>query len=124
MRSRSAPLRTAKQTVNGIDDGLDNVDVFPLVEATDVVGFSNGALMEDKVDGTGMVFHIEPVAYVLALAIDREGLAVTDIVDEERDELLGELVRAVVVGAIGDYGRHSIGVVIGTNEMVAACLAR
>ena len=67
-----------------------------------------------------MVFHVEPVADVLAFAIDRERFAVADIVDEERNELFGELVRTVVVRAVRYDGRHPVGVVEGTDEVVAA----
>ena len=67
-----------------------------------------------------MVFHVEPVADILAFAIDRERFAMADIVDEERNELFGELVRTVVVRAVRYDGRHSVGVVEGTDEVVAA----
>ena len=66
-----------------------------------------------------MVFHVEPVANILAFAIDRERLAVADIVDEERNELFGELVRTVVVRAVRYDGRHSVSVVEGTDEVVS-----
>ena len=114
---------TAKESVNGVDDNLYYIYVLPLIETADVVGLCHLALMEDKVDGTGMVFHEEPVAHVLSFAIYGEWLAVTDIVDEEWYQLLGELVRTIVVGAVGDDGRHTVGVVIGSDKMVAACLA-
>ena len=107
-----------KETVNGIDDYLDDVDVLPLVEASDVVGFGYFSLMEDEIDGTGMVFYKEPVAYVLALAIDREGLAVADVVDEKWNKFLRELVWAIVVGAIRHYGRHSIRIMISSYEVI------
>ena len=112
----------SKETVNGIDDYLDDVDVLPLVKATDVVGFGYFALMEDEVDGTGMVFYKEPVAHVLAFAIDRQWLAMADIIDEERNQLLRELVRTIVVGAVGHDGRHAVSVVEGANKVVRACL--
>ena len=60
----------AQQAVHRLDDHLDDVNVLPLVEAADVVGLSHLAVVEDGVDGTGMVFHIEPVAHILTLAID------------------------------------------------------
>ena len=75
---------SAKQTVNGFDDHLDDIDVLPLVEAADVVCVSHLALMEDKVDGTCVVLHVEPVADVEALAVDGKRLAMADIVDEAR----------------------------------------
>ena len=74
--------------------------------------------MENHVDGAGMVFHEEPVAHVLALAIDRKRLLVADVVDKKRDELFGELVRTVVVGAVRHDGRHAVGVVECAYEMV------
>ena len=114
----------SEQTVNGIDDYFDNVNILPLIEATDVVGFGYFALMEDEVDGTGMVFYKEPVAYILAFAIDRQWLAVADVVDEEGYQLLRKLIRPVVIGAVSHDGRHTVGVMVGTDEMVAARFAR
>ena len=90
-------LRITQQTVNGLDDNLYDVDVFPLVETANVVCLVYLAVVEYNVDGTGMVNNIESVAHVLSLAIDRQWLAVTDVVDEQRDEFLRELVRTVVV---------------------------
>ena len=103
---------------------LDDVDVLPLVEASDIVGFGNLASVEDKVDGPRMVLDIEPVAYVLAFAIYGQWLAVADIVDEQRDQLFGKLVRPVVVRAVGDQRRHAVGVVVGPDEVVATTLSR
>ena len=76
-------LRATEQSINSLDNHLDDVDVLPLVEAADVVCVSHLALMEDKVDGTCVVFHIEPVADVEALAVDGKRLAMADIVDEQ-----------------------------------------
>ena len=115
-------LGTAQHPVHRVDQHLDDVDVLPLVEAADVVGVAHLALVEDEVDGAGVILDIEPVAHVLALAIDRQRLAVTDIVDEQGDELLWELVRTVVVRAVGDHGGHPVGVVEGPHEVVAGGL--
>ena len=109
--------------VNGSDDDPDDVDVFPLVEATYVVGFGYFAFMEDEVDGAGVVFDVEPVAYVLAFTVDGERLAMAYVVDEKGYEFLGELVGAVVVGAVGYYRGHAVGVVVGAYEVVARCFA-
>ena len=115
-------LGVAEKTVYGLDDDLDEVDVLPFVEAADVVGLGDLAVMEDHVDGTGMVLDEEPVADVLSLAVDRQRFAVADVVDEQRDELLGELVGTVVVGTVGDKRGHSVGVMVGADEVVARCL--
>ena len=115
-------LRTAQQPVHRIDYHLDKVDVLPLVEAADVVCVGYLSLVEDQVDGPGVVLHVEPVPHVLSLAVDRKRLAVADIVDEQRYQLLRELVRTVVVRAVRHYRGHTVGVVERTHEMVARCL--
>ena len=108
----------SEQTIDGIYHHLDDVDVLPLVESTDIVSLCNLTLMEDDVDGAGVIHSIQPVAHVLALAIYRQRFAVADIVDEQRDELLGELIRTVVVRTVGYDSRHSVCVVEGTHEVV------
>ena len=113
---------TAEELINGLDDDLDDVDVLPFVEAADVVRLGNLPVMENHIDGAGVVFHEEPVAHVLALAVNRQRLLVADIVDEKRDELFGELIRTVVVAAIRHNRRHAVGVVERANEVVGTCL--
>ena len=78
--------------------------------------------MEDEVDGTGMVFHEQPVAHVLALAIDGQRLAMADVVDKQGYQLLGKLIGAVVVRAVGHDDGHSVGVVEGAHKVVARSL--
>ena len=74
--------------------------------------------MEDEVDGSGVIHYIQPVAHILSLAIYRQRFAMADIVDEQRDEFLGELIWTVVVRAVGHDSRHSVCVVEGTHEVV------
>ena len=90
-------LRVAQQAVNGLDDYLNDIDVLPLVETTDVISIGSITIVENHIDCTCMVNDVEPVAYVLAFAIHWQRLALTDIVDEQRYQFLGELIRTVVV---------------------------
>ena len=96
-QSVAVSFGVAEQTVDGADDHLDKVDILPFIEAADIVSVGHFALMEYEVDGTGVIFDKEPVAHVLTLTVDRKWLAVTDIVDKQRYQLLGELIGAVVV---------------------------
>ena len=48
-----------------------------------------------------MVFDIKPIADILALATDGDLPAFQSIQDRERNELFGEVIRAVIVRAIG-----------------------
>ena len=90
----------AEQAIDGAHHKANDVDVAPFVEPAYIIGVGHGALVIDEVDGASVVHHIEPVAYVFAFAVDGEGTTVADVVDEQRDELLGELVGAVIVRAL------------------------
>ena len=113
---------SAEQAIHGLDYHLDDVDVLPLIETTDVVGLGDLAMVENHVDGTSVILYIQPVAHVLTLAIHWQWLAMTDVVDEERNQLLWELVWTIVVGTVGHDGRHSVGVVESTHEVVGTSL--
>ena len=115
-------FRVAEQAVHGLDDHLHDVYVLPLIEAADVVGIAGFAAVEDDVNGAGVVDHVEPVAHVLPFAVDGQGLAVADVVDEEGNQFFRELVGAVVVRAVGHQGGHAVGVVVGAHKVVAAGL--
>lgn len=91
MRSRSLP----SETIHGINHNLDDVNILPLVENTNVVGLSNSAFVENEVNSTSMILNEQPVTHVLALAIDRKWFAVTDVVDKERNQLLKELIKLI-----------------------------
>src|SRR5579864_398093 len=71
-------------------DALDDIDVAALVAAPDIVFLADPASRHNEVEGASVVVDIEPVAHVLALAIDRQRLAVDGVENDERNELLGE----------------------------------
>src|SRR4051812_17707369 len=54
------------------------------------------ALPEGHVDAGTVVTDIEPVAHVETVAVERDGVAVQQVGDEQRDDLLGELIGPVV----------------------------
>ena len=76
-------LRATEQSINGLDNHLDDVDVLPLVKTADVISLGNLTLVENHIDGTGMIYYIQPVAHILTLTIYRQWLAMTDIVDKQ-----------------------------------------
>ena len=65
---------------------------------------------------------MQPVAGLTAVAVDGERLAVESIRDEERDDLLGILVRPVRVRAAGDRSVDAVGADGGQHLQVAARL--
>ena len=105
-----------------LEDGLDDVDVGALIVAADVVDLADAALLQDQVDSMAVVLDIKPVADVLAIAVDRQFLIGQRVDDHQRDELLREVVRAVVVRAARDCRRDLVGAVVGHDEQVGTGL--
>lgn len=70
-------FRIAQESIYRRDKHLDQVDILPLVEASDIVGLGSASLMEDQVDSTCVVDDIEPVTHILALSIDGQRLTMT-----------------------------------------------
>ena len=99
-------------------------DVVPLAVRADQVGLADPALGQDRPHAAGMVLGVDPVAYVLALAVQLRSLALEDVRDLAGDELLHMLVRAVVVRAVGDGGAGAERAVPGTHQQVGARLRR
>ena len=107
-----------------LEDHAQDGDVVPLAICADEVGLPHPALREDVPHGRGVVLGMDPVADVLALAVELGAHAVDDVRDLARDELLHVLVGAVVVGAIGDRGAKAVGAGPGADQHVGGRLGR
>ena len=71
-----------------------------------------------------MVLHVQPVADVLAVTVDRQRLIIQHVRDHERNQLFREMIRAVVVRASRDRHRHAERAMVRLHEQVGTCLAR
>lgn len=91
-----------------LQDHSKHGDVVPLAVRADQVGLADPALGQDRPHAAGMVLGVDPVAYVLALAVQLRPLALEDVRDLAGDELLHMLVRAVVVRAVGNRGPQAV----------------
>ena len=107
-----------------LQDHAQDRDVVLLAVGADEVGLPHAALGEDVPDGTGVVLGVDPVADVLAAAVELGADAVDDVGDLPGDELLHVLVGAVVVGAVGDRGAQAVGAGPCAHEHVGARLGR
>ena len=101
-----------------LEDHAQDGDVVLLAICADEVGLPHPALGEDVPDGRGVVLGVDPVADVLAAAVELGAHAVDDVRDLARDELLHVLVGAVVVGAVGDRGAQAVGAGPGADQHV------
>ena len=71
-----------------------------------------------------MIVHVQPVAHMPAVPVDRQRASLEPVQHHQRDQLFRELIRPVVVRTIGDEDGQPVGVKIGPHEMVGRCLAR
>ena len=109
-----------------IQDGaerMDDIKVRLLIPSTDIIGLPYPAGLQDAPDGGGMVPHIEPVAHLHPVAVDREGLSGEGVMNDERNEFFGEVVGAVVVGAVRREDGETVGMMVGTDEVIRGRLA-
>ena len=84
-----------------IEDGADRLDdlkVGALGAAADVVALAHNAASQHGLERGGVVLDMEPVADIGAGAVDGQLAFVEGIEDGERDQLFGEVERAVIVG--------------------------
>ena len=107
-----------------LEDHAQDGDVVLLAICADEVGLPHPALGEDVPDGRGVVLGVDPVADVLAAAVELGADAVDDVRDLPGDELLHVLVGAVVVGAVRDRGAQAEGAGPGAHEHVGGRLGR
>ena len=118
------PVEVLGVAAHRLQDHAQDGDVVPFAISSDEVGLPHAALGEDVPDGRGVVLGVDPVADVLALAVELGADAVDDVRDLPGDELLHVLVGAVVVGAVGDRGAKPVGAGPGAHEHVGAGLGR
>lgn len=116
------PVEVLVVAPHGCEYHAQDRDVVPLAVGADEVGLPHPALGEDVPDGRGVVLGVDPVADVLAAAVELGAGAVDDVGDLSGDELLHVLVGAVVVGAVGDRGAQAVGAGPGAHEHVGAGL--
>ena len=116
------PVEVLGVAAHGREDHAQHGDVIPLAVGADEVGLPHPSLREDVPDGRGVVLGVDPVADVLAAAVELGAHAVDDVGDLPGDELLHVLVGAVVVGAVGDRGAQAVGAGPGADQHVGGRL--
>ena len=118
------PVEVLGVAPHGLQDHAQHGDVVLLAVGPDEVGLPHAAAGQDVPDGRGVVLGVDPVADVLAAAVELGAHAVDDVGDLPGDELLHVLVGAVVVGAVGDRGAQAVGAGPGAHEHVGGSLGR
>ena len=91
-----------------LQDHAKHGDVVFLAVRADQVGLADPAFGQDRPHTAGMVLGVDPVAHVLAPAVQLRPLALEDVCDLAGNELLHMLVRTVIVAAVGNRGPQAV----------------
>lgn len=91
-----------------LQDHAKHGDVVFLAVRADQVGLADPAFGQDRPHTAGMVLSVDPVAHVLAPAVQLRPLALEDVRDLAGNELLHMLVRTVIVAAVGNRGPQAV----------------
>ena len=111
-------------TVHDLDDLADQLHVAPLGTGSDIVGFTGLSGFQNTQQGVDVVGDVDPVADVLAIAVDRDVTVVAAGVDDGRHEFFGMLPGPEVVAAVGDQRRQSVGDLPRADQMVGRGFGR
>lgn len=91
-----------------LQDHAKHGDVVFLAVRADQVGLADPAFSQDRPHTAGMVLGVDPVAHVLAPAVQLRPLALEDVRDLAGNELLHMLVRTVIVAAVRNRGPQAV----------------
>lgn len=112
------------QVVEQRADRLHHVEVPLLATSADVEFVAWLRPLEDLEQRMAVIVDVEPIAHVLSVAVDRKPLALERVQDDKRNELFRELVRPVVVRAVGGQRRKSVRCMHCPDEVIRGRLGR
>jgi uncharacterized protein YsxB (DUF464 family) len=104
-------------------DGFGHLQVRLLAGGGDVVHLAVSAAAQNEVNGLTVVLDEEPVANVEAVAVEGKRVIIEGVGDEERNQFLRILIRAIVIGTARDDHREAKRGMIGKSEEVRRRLA-
>src|SRR5690606_25220728 len=104
------PFCATQFSVHNLAQQPDDVNIFPLVKSTDIIGLSHLAVVENLINRRSVVLHIQLVLYILTFSIYRQWLIVFGVVDRKGEQLFSELVGHIIIGAVTDYRVHLISI--------------
>ena len=99
-------------------NGSHDLDVRSLLASADVVRLADAPALDHRPHGLAVVFDVEPVATVLAGAVNRKLAPLERVEHRQWNELLGRLPRAVVIGAVRDRHGKPVRAVKRAHEVV------
>src|SRR5882724_11875071 len=106
-----------------VENGLNDFQIRLRSTRGNVVNLAGFSFLKHQRDRTAIVFDEKPIALLHAIAVDRQSFVFLRVGNDQRNQFLGKLERAVVVGATENDCGDAIGIGICRHEMVRGSLA-
>jgi len=87
-----------------------------------VINLAQLAALKNHSNCLAVVINVEPVTNIQSVTINWKCLVLQAILNHQRNELLGELIRTIVVGATRDYRRKSVRIMPGFYKHISRSL--
>ena len=100
-------------------DSAQHVEVISLAISADEVCLANAPAREYRPHRARMVFGMNPVAHIAPIAIQLRTYATEDVRNLAWNKLFDVLTRAIIIGAVTDRNRDTVGTVPCSDEQIA-----
>src|SRR3546814_9998370 len=87
----------------------DLLEVSLFVPSANVISLARNTGLQHAANGTTVVFYIQPVTDLLAIAINWQRLTRQSVQDHQRNQFFGEMIRPIVIGAVSGNNWQKIG---------------
>ncbi len=122
---RMRPMRRRRhQLIEQRADRVHHLAVGALIASAHVVRLADPPALEHRPQRAAVVRHIQPVPHLQPVAVHRQRLARQRIRNHQRDQLLGKLIRPIVVRAVRNHRRQPIGMHPRPHQMIGRRLRR
>jgi hypothetical protein len=116
-------VRASREHIHCITDRVDDIDILALGIAADILSLAHPSSFQNERQCLRMIINEQPVTNVEPAAVNWHCLARESLDDRQRDELFRKLMRSIIVRAIGEQDRESVGMTPCPDQMVRRGLA-
>ena len=104
-------------------DLSDDREIVPLAPAAaDTIALTWPAMSCDGEDSAGMIFDMDPIAHIPAIAINLNGPPVDRSQNGDRDQLFWKLIGAIRIRSLSDDDGQAVSPPPGEREEIGAAL--
>ena len=110
------------QPVEGGAERLHHGEVVAHRAPAQQIGLADPAALQHRHEAARVILDVDPIALVQPVAVDRQLAAFERVEDHQRDQLLREVARPVIVRAVRHQHRQAVGLVPRPRQVVGGRL--